>query len=319
MTETDDDFLDEDTPLIAEYCRRLDDAKKRIARAIGSPPARLFHYTTPKGLLGIVGEARFRATDVFHLNDRAELVLGRDRMDDIAAELGLAEGDWKPSLRPCSMFAVSFSEEPDSLPQWRSYAGDGLGYALGIDTRQEPAMVGAAPAPVLALFPEFITPYLRRMIYLKEEQDALARDVVAALRSARDWFDKEPKSDQQASTGVMLYSRALGDARLDISAMLKNESFETEREWRYVVRSARPWPKAKFRESAFGLTPFAEIEFGEKLPLREIVMGPKIDPSVGTATLSCLLAERGYLHGFTERPMPGVDEIVIRSSAATYR
>jgi hypothetical protein len=329
MTDATDSAEDEGEPVsevVTEFDRRLDAAQQLIRDASADPPEVLYHYTSAKGLLDIVEAARLRASDVLHMNDREELELGRRTIAEIAGgALPDASSAWlRPLGQPCSVFAFSLSRERDSLPQWRAYAADGLGYSLGLATSALPEIVGVDKNRI-QLFPEFIGPELRRVLYKRKEQQDLVCAVLDQIGSASRWFEAENPDEDDRRIGVMIHGSALSSCLGELYAMFKNEAFETEREWRYVVWAGVPRPKAAFRPTPFGITPYLELWFGEKLPLRAITMGPKVSAAVGEASLKNFLWGHGYQVDPRFKGPPGTyqvptaDPVSITPSAATYR
>lgn len=112
---------------------------------------RLYHYTTPEGLRGIIKDMGIWATSIFFLNDSAEWYLGmrrfakrlKDRINtrgdhsilDLclgavkSAVLGEQRGGLAPE-RNLAMYVCSFSTKPNRLSQWRAYCPKG-GFAIG--------------------------------------------------------------------------------------------------------------------------------------------------------------------------------------------
>jgi hypothetical protein len=109
------------------------------------PPATIYHYTDDRGLAGILESGRMRLTDIFGLNDPTELrhglstaisLLKAVRRDDrfeinqfsenVTAMLGEIE-------QVAHFYVCSFSKSGNGLGQWRAYADNGRGFALGFD------------------------------------------------------------------------------------------------------------------------------------------------------------------------------------------
>ncbi len=119
-----------------------------------TPDKPLYHYTTQTGLLGIIKSREIWATHTQYLNDRREFLHALDLVhEEITRLLDEAiTGEWlyrtdEPgrarqqillrmqqavSMSPESInvCVCSFSEERDSLSQWRSYGGSS-GFAIG--------------------------------------------------------------------------------------------------------------------------------------------------------------------------------------------
>jgi hypothetical protein len=111
--------------------------------------APLYHYTNGLGLKGIIESQTIWFTDYRHLNDPSELIHGIDRAHD-AIRLAATGADGRARLfLEClaDMFShrnfsatlefliASFSRVRDDLGQWRAYADNGRGYAIGFAPR----------------------------------------------------------------------------------------------------------------------------------------------------------------------------------------
>jgi len=106
---------------------------------------RSYHYTDGRGLFGILDSCAVRFTDYRHLNDPSELKHGVDCAMALIQSMAFG-ANW---VRRCflavlmqtvsryilsdelEVFIASFSREKDDLGQWRAYADDGRGFAIG--------------------------------------------------------------------------------------------------------------------------------------------------------------------------------------------
>jgi hypothetical protein len=127
---------------------RLDQITDRLAdQAAGAKvPPTLFHYTNSEGFKGITETGRLRLSDVFTLNDPSEM------RHEVKYALGVLQRSAAKGHRAAQLFAWRFSEHlgdnlerisrqfvacfspsGDDLGQWRAYANNGHGFALGFD------------------------------------------------------------------------------------------------------------------------------------------------------------------------------------------
>src|SRR5579863_5324468 len=107
------------------------------------PPGLLYHYTRQAGLPGIIGQQEIWSTHTQYLNDHREFRHGLDifreelevliaHCDELKRSEGLRElraaifDEWA-NINVC---VSSFSEEHDSLSQWRAYGGNS-GFSIG--------------------------------------------------------------------------------------------------------------------------------------------------------------------------------------------
>src|SRR5262245_10388629 len=104
--------------------------------------APLYHYTHGLGLKGIVESQTIWFTDCRHLNDPSELSYGIGRAHDVISQNATEGDDFGQEFLGClhdmlsrntvEFFVASFSRDKDELGQWRAYADNGRGYAIGL-------------------------------------------------------------------------------------------------------------------------------------------------------------------------------------------
>jgi hypothetical protein len=109
----------------------------------------LYHYTNGAGLKGIFDSSQLWFTDYRHLNDPSEIYHGiavaRDAFRDAKSGADPRVGlflDWAADLfsdenmkGDLAFFVASFSRARDDLSQWRAYADNGRGFAIGFAPR----------------------------------------------------------------------------------------------------------------------------------------------------------------------------------------
>lgn len=144
-----------DAAIPSDMQRKLDDFYQQGNKIVDQfksglenqlPPI-IYHYTTDMGLAGILESGRIWLTDIFALNDPSELrhgfYLATALLDNKTKERPPENKKFAEHFKTvletkfeqtAYYFACSFSENWDDLGQWRAYANDGRGYALGFDT-----------------------------------------------------------------------------------------------------------------------------------------------------------------------------------------
>jgi hypothetical protein len=107
----------------------------------------IYHYTDDRGLAGILESGRIRLTEIFGLNDPTELRHGvspairllrtaarrDDRFEIRQFSQNVAAMFHYGIEQIAHFFVCSFSEAGNDLGQWRAYADNGRGFALGFD------------------------------------------------------------------------------------------------------------------------------------------------------------------------------------------
>jgi hypothetical protein len=278
-------------------------------------PDVLYHYCGVVGLKGIIEGSAIWLSDVRYCNDYMEHNWLKEKYD--------CEIDCLRYQQPSSFhdalaaeaanygehlaFVACFSTESDVLSQWRAYADDGAGFAIGFNPRYfdlnlSPPRYGKDQTITHGLFP---------VCYDEDEQNAIIKKIIDHYR----------EKSQQASTDVKQIAADCYFNLQMVSITCKNPAFAEEKEWRIVYRPMI-WRRAagleilggnddiSFRTSRSNLVPFFRMPFAEKRkfePILEIVLGPKQN----------LTKELDVLSWFFEKNKANVGRL--RKSKATYR
>ena len=206
------------------------------------PPV-LYHYTTQGGLLGILRDNCMWATAAHYLNDSSEYAYGLELIADAlraestkansheeAANLSAIAEALSPFLSIC---VVSLSSEGDLLSQWRAYAGNLGGFALGL--RSEYLREAAHPQGF----------YLVPCLYTRADQQEAASQLIEEFRermvASTEWGLRE-------QGGCVA-------AVMRLAMMLKDSSFAEEREWR-LISMPKMVTALEFRQGTSMLVPF---------------------------------------------------------------
>lgn len=107
-----------------------------------SRPRVLYHYCSVEAFIGIVDSGLIRLSNSYALNDYRENTWINPFIDQKIKELRgektsgfLDKVIANYNLNNIIPYVASFSSESDVLSQWRAYAEDGRGIALGINPR----------------------------------------------------------------------------------------------------------------------------------------------------------------------------------------
>lgn len=275
------------------------------------PPDTLYHYTDSAGLLAILQGGKFYASEYRHLNDMAEIREGwnvaTDALCDFLAKLtrSLEKKDWMPAsileklrtlnpkgwdkwLRENNVYVASFSEDWDSLPQWRAYADDGRGFAIGVKNGE------LAPRSVQSGF------YLLRCIYGKQNLERHVQTFISVVAShighRVEGIDTDDIDDELVQGGLKFIDQMKAAAESvcrALAASYKSESFSSEKEWRYVLGLSSPRQQLQeFRPSRLGVTPFVYFPV-EETDFCRIVLGPCTDKVASRFGIEQLLESLG--------------------------
>lgn len=269
----------------------------------------LYHYTTLEASLSILKGRKLWLTSAHNLNDHQEVnwMYGK-----IAKQIEFFRGDYSDeAIRIVSEaiianrntpYICSFSTNPDLLSQWRAYASDGTGFAIGFNRSALPRIDGL---PHLSAAVQNSTS-THSLIYQEVVQDDLVRNFLrTALEAAQD------PTAQHSGKHVDFILNLVA-----LASVCKNPAFVEEAEVRMihlplihlkegkgaVVMMAVSEPK--FRISCGRLATYFEYDI-PKDAITEVVLGPKCQ--VSGYDLTMLLSSTGY------------PNVTIRRSSASYR
>ncbi|CAM3821563.1 DUF2971 domain-containing protein [Nocardioides zeicaulis] len=263
-------------------------------------PKLLYHYTSARGLLGMLGHGELWATHCAFLNDSQEYLfvfdlaaqalgvrdprrLGTHRKLDslrkhspiyeqIAAAIDARLNKGAPNI-----FAASFTPHGNDLSLWRGYTRPGDAYSIAFDTAtltEKAHQDGWSLAPVT--YGTDVADWVNGLI------DSLVRRAGANKDSA----------DDQAQ---LLASRWI-DHLTKHAPLMKHGSFMAEQEWR-LVREERDGTHAvwEFREGTSSLIPYVKFRFAiDRMDSAAVhaICGPTSDQSLATKALGLFASSR---------------------------
>lgn len=257
----------------------------------------VYHYTTVRGLIGIVTSKKMWATDVWYMNDALEATYGQEIIrsyldskrqgsgnEQLIAEVAFQQIQHMPHGPDGSArsYIACFSKKSDQLSQWRAY-GRSRGFAIGFVTARLRS-IGAG-------LPHDATPHLHDVIYEPEVQTAMLED---KFSSAIHTFTP-PANETDALPAALSF---ISEAQL-LAPIFKDAAFEEEAEvrqhlYQYQTDTASP---LEFRDSQMGLTPYVSLPLSSpKLSpsdvIKEIVVGPQENRDEAVRAILQLLARQ---------------------------
>lgn len=300
-----------------ERCEaRLDSFADALAAA--PPPKVIYHYTDSAGLLGILDSGKIRLTHIFGLNDPSEVLHGVMQAGEILTERAqhahpaakLFARKFTATLdrhfqSVAHFFVACFSHDGDELGQWRAYADNGNGFALGFDAGTlERAYVARNE---MVLNATYAITYDDKL--LSEICETFATEVMTliALPYGRSL------SNPVINDYMKRLSIALGNSVFRAALYFKHEAYKAEREYRFLqVRAIdHPLNDLKYRARRHSLVRFTEFDWKEAHPdtLCEIVIGPAAPEESARSFIESCLASAGL-----ERA-----RVAVRHSKIPYR
>ena len=205
----------------------------------------LYHYTTQKGLLGIVETGEIWATNIFYLNDATEYEYAfkmlKDKINEKIEKLepspkGIASlipalNDIEKQfyykliytlddLKASNPFYIcSFSENKDQLSQWRGYCPKGNGFSIGFNKSLLMKQYGFK---------------LQKCIYGKNKNYGTVEDLINNSIN----FLKKP-DDEGVAISVIIDDTVVKAIELfySIAPTIKHKTFKEELEWRLTKKN----------------------------------------------------------------------------------
>lgn len=269
----------------------------------------VYHYTNLEGLLGILKEKRFRASSSIYLNDKKEFTnglevfsqdlfanfCGSDISKVVLEELG--------RVQVSNKFVTSFSVESDLLSQWRGYADDGRGVAVGIDRLK---------------FKELLDDNLDInvedffVIYDDDRKKEIARKVVSVVLS--NIHDKISDNSEV----IKFAQNELVKNAVRVAGYFKDSAFKEEKEFRFEksLDLNTNLSDVFHRISKNGLlVPYTHITVNtvpfksNSLPISKIIIGPSLNFELNKRAIQQMLLKSEY----------NLDEVEISASEIPYR
>ena len=264
-----------------------------IKELIATPvPRTIYHYTDDRGLRGILETGRLWFTNIFYLNDPSELNHGITLALEILKSRANESQQREVSFfyerfahtmnehieETAHFFVCCFSKTDEDLGQWRAYADDGRGYAIGFDASVLETAFSKAELPKINLHSAFPVTY-------KDENlcEILERLVVATIPAI-----STPQGMGLEQGKILeflkLLSVSLALQCVHISLFFKHESYSNEREYRFlqIFPADKPVLDLKLRSRPYSLVPYREFDWkgGAADSIKELVVGPASDPKI---------------------------------------
>lgn len=286
-------------------------------------PEIVYHYASLETLMKIVEARQLWATNVRYLNDTSErdTFLSRvpSRLEIFKKEH--PELDWAEMEPPAEKqtlgeiedtpSTISFSEDNDSLNQWRAYCPKGRGVSIGFDVSclRRSRVPSAFPTKVSALYPFAPTISAGRVEYLGQFEDWKVDDGITQCYEEAAALHGRLDPETRGGHNAVKYLRFFIEDR---ATFYKDESFASEQEYRVVVGSVH-WQSSllKFRCNDWSIVPYIPVAIPNRneTPLiaeaeetqdpaawdaiRQIVVGPTADKDLTAKTLQAFLRSKG--------------------------
>jgi hypothetical protein len=275
----------------------------------------LYHYSDVDGFFNIIKSKKLWLSGPHNLNDHQEMHWAlrkiRTSLEKMTQEYPIDQINilWEIiSSNQVTPFVCSLSSEGDLLSQWRAYARNGTGLAIGFSKELCPNS-GTLPHHTILAKNSITT---MRLTYDDDEQDRtidkILRSAFLSIASDENWTK----------------SHALIDAAFRLNGLApsyKNKAFSEEAEWRIIytpmimgnintntITTQAGISEIKHRTSSGKLITYFEYDFSHLVEndfVVDLVLGPKCE--IQNYDLELFLS------------MYGFEKLRFRRSTASYR
>jgi len=260
-------------------------------------PSIIYHYTNDTGLRGILESGKLWLTDMFNLNDPSELRHGLSHVVRILMTKAAANGsdDEKAFAQKfddlvagemyqklAHYFILSFSAVGDDLGQWRAYADNGRGYALGFEAQE---IVRAFKSPMGVAIPNNAT---FPITYDDGKCSEIHKTVIEQMFDLIAHGQKMDADSKREYSNHLFALLAMHAFR--VALVFKHKAYKNEKEIRFIEIHPKELAAAeiKVRSRPYSLVKYRECDWRSVAPkaLKKIVIGPSA------------VAERSRAHQF---------------------
>jgi len=267
----------------------------------------IYHYCNVEAFRAIIQNKILWLSSVYNLNDYKEIHWIKDKVNKKVEELKDKDNFFKYKAfeklylnQLPNVYIASFSKGEDLLSQWRAYANDGFGVAIGFN---------------MDYFKTNELIQTTKVLYDEKEQESEIAKILTPLEKIAN------DTDFESSEFKTICSNIISNIN-NLSARSKNELFKEEQEVRLIHSPViiddkenerfifkKNLSDMKFRSVCGNLIPYFELKFDKKInntpPIVEIIKGPKnkfIDEEV-----KIFLANNGFY------------SVKIKDSKSSYR
>jgi hypothetical protein len=283
MRDSLDKFNDEAERIIKSFVKHLESQK---------PPPLIYHYTDDGGLRGILESGQLWLSDIFNLNDPSELNHGVSVAMNVLnglvanhAPKSKAFAKWLTSFAEqkgvqgsAHFFVCSFSSYGEDLGQWRAYADNGRGYALGFDALalENGFTTGEKLIPNANLYAATF-PISYKDTELADIHGQIIEKMLGLISLP---YERDLHSSAIASYSMDL-SASLMQHIMHAALFFKHKAYDNEKEYRFLetYSVARPPLEMKLRSRPYSLIRYKEFDWRRvaSSALKQIVVGPAAD------------------------------------------
>ncbi|NIJ46653.1 hypothetical protein FHR24_003148 [Wenyingzhuangia heitensis] len=274
----------------------------------------IYHYTDLNGLVSILENQQLYCTNIKFLNDKKEYNHGIELLLKIIESIEIKKENKEifdfiktniNRIYENDKYVTCFSKNGDLLSQWRAYANQGKGVALGFKSINIDESIAQYVSPL-------------NITYNEEYQTGIISEFITLIIS---YFNEVKNSIDFHQHN---YNHLVGHTIIEILEgtllSFKHSTFSEEKEFRLEYRmdetmNLKSENEIFFKTSNSLITPFIKLkskylenseliktnpnyekhsELDEKFPLKEIIIGPSLDFETNKIGIEILLKKIGY-------------------------
>lgn len=279
------------------------------------PGAMLYHYTNETGMRGILDSGELWATRLTCLEDKGETEYPIDLCRNYLADRQKQE-PWVRNrflvklirtMRSSEGIVHSLDEQAAAClsmktnlsSQWKAYADDGRGYALGFGSHELlNGFISRCKDPNSTKEPNWIP---LRMLYERTAQRCILDKLVDTIFDSPDFSDAGPTQipDPLIALAAYVFGVAAGS--------FKRPSFSSEHEVRVTVANHRELaiagthPPFKCRPKDDRRIEYLQVDVRHPhtglMPLKEILIGPKLEAEAAQRSIASTIEATDNVEG----------------------
>ncbi len=273
----------------------------------------VYHYCGMDSFMSIIKNQSIRLSDITKSNDSMEILwvtrfikeIFDEEFDKEANKVeyfreGYSKDIFMDFVDRCSVdffeeeqrifsfFVSCFSEERDLLSQWRGYAEDGNGVAIGFDS-EALSSLGQPPSGDL-ISSEIVT--FKKIEYKEINQKAAIRDAaINLIKELKKLISKQKiiNSTELKDNSIDSFNKCFLSL-FKMSIFMKNPFFREEKEWRLshltdngihnkpslILSPKIHFSDIQYRSKNSDIVPYIDLYFDKhKNMIKEVILGPK--------------------------------------------
>ncbi len=251
-----------------------------------------YHYTTIKALRGIISNNTLWVSNAMFLNDKSEVKYAVKFIEQqirknkkIANNVISVIEDYIYYIVDNSeqIFVLSASSNDDSQLLWSNYSRMD-GYCLGFDfSKAWDKMYLRTNDKNSEVYKLNHKKQIRvdKVIYDRQEQKEFIKEPLLAINK---FFKKNPDSDLKSFLHYFFH----------VLMMFKDPKFKDEEEYRFVFIIPEYEKFVQYYVANGILIPYIEIHFENKIPLENIIIGPRNNIDIAEVSINSFLKSKGY-------------------------